>query len=94
MRAIRPDATGDITPGDPGQTNASIVWAHGRKGNYMQTPIVVGDLLFASNDMGILTCFDAKTGKVHFSERLSQRGQGFAASPVSDGNIIRPCTPM
>ncbi len=88
MRAIRPDATGDITPGDPGQTNASIAWAHARRGNYMQTPIVVGDLLFACNDGGILTCFDAKTGGVKYSERLSTQGQGFSASPVSDGRHL------
>jgi hypothetical protein len=88
IRAIRPEATGDITPADPGSTNAHIAWAHGRKGNYMQTPIVVGDLLFACNDLGILTCFDAKSGTIHFSERLSQRGQGFTASPVSDGRHL------
>ncbi len=88
IRAIRPQATGDITPEDPGRTNAHIAWAHGRKGNYMQTPIVVGDLLFACNDLGILTCFDAKSGAIHFSERLSQRGQGFTASPVSDGRHL------
>ncbi len=88
IRAIRPEATGDITSEDPGSTNAHIAWAHGRKGNYMQTPIVVGDLLFACNDLGILTCFDAKSGTIHFSERLSQRGQGFTASPVSDGRHL------
>lgn len=55
IRAIRPEATGDITPEDPGSTNAYIAWAHGRKGSYMQTPIVVGNLLFACNDLGILT---------------------------------------
>ena len=88
LRAIRPDATGNITPGDPGQTNASIVWAHGRKGNYMQTPIVVGDLLFACNDLGVVTCLDARTGEVKFSERLSTQGQGFTASPVSDGRHL------
>lgn len=88
MRAIRPEATGDITPEDPDKTNASIAWAQGRKGNYMQTPLVVGDLLFGCNDYGILTCFDSKTGTVHFSERLSRRSQGFTASPVSDGKHL------
>ncbi len=88
MRAIRPEATGDITPADPDKTNASIAWAQGRKGNYMQTPIVAGDLLFGCSDAGILTCFDAKTGDVHFSERLSRTGQGFTASPVSDGQHL------
>ena len=33
MRAVRPDAAGDITPTDPGQTNSAIVWAHARGGN-------------------------------------------------------------
>ncbi len=88
LRAIRPEATGDITPEDPGATNASISWAHGRRGNYMQTPLVTGGLLFACNDSGILTCLDAQTGSVHFSERLSRRGQGFTASPVSDGRHL------
>lgn len=88
IRAIRPEATGEITPEDPGKTNASIAWAHGRQGSYMQTPIVVSNLLFACNDMGILSCFDALTGTLHFSERLSQRSQGFTASPVSDGRHL------
>lgn len=88
MRAIHPDAKGDITPEDPGKTNRFIAWAHGRQGNYMQTPIIVGDLLYGCHDNGILTCFDARTGQVHFSERLSQQGQGFTASPVSDGRHL------
>lgn len=88
MRAIRPNAIGNITPEDPGKTNRFIVWAHGRRGNYMQTPLVVGDLLYGCNDNGILTCLDARTGQVHFSERLTLNGQGFTASPVSDGRHL------
>lgn len=89
MRAIRPDATGDITPpdADPGRTNAAIAWAHPRQGSYMQTPIVVGDLLWGCLDNGVLTCFDAKTGGIRYSERLPQ-GQGYTASPVSDGRHL------
>ena len=88
MRAIRVDAAGDITPKDPGQTNSAIVWAQSRKGNYMQTPIVVGDLLFGCLDNGAVTCFDAKTGTIKYSERLAAAGQGFSASPVSDGRHL------
>jgi len=88
LRALRPEATGVVTPEDPGKTNAFIVWAHGRQGNYMQTPLVAGDRLYACNDMGILTCVDARTGRIHFSERISRRSQGFTASPVSDGTHL------
>ena len=88
MRAIRLDAKGDITPADVGATNASIVWAHARQGNYMQTPIIVGNKLYGCFDNGVLTCFDAKTGAISYSERIGSGGEGFTASPVSDGRHL------
>ncbi len=88
IRAIRPDAAGDITPADPGATNDFIAWAHARQGNYMQTPIVVGDSIFACLDSGIVTSFDARSGAIHYTERLSRAGEGFTASPVSDGRNL------
>ena len=88
MMAIRLEAMGDITPEEIGQTNAAIAWAHPREGNYMQTPILIGDFLFSCTDNGIVSCFDAKSGKIEFSERLTSGGQGFTASPVSDGRHI------
>lgn len=83
MRAIRVDATGDITPSDIGATNAAIAWVHPRQGNYMQTPIVVSNLLYACFDVGLLTCFDARDGRIRYSERLATGNQGFTASPVA-----------
>lgn len=88
MRAIRPDATGDITPAVATATNAAIVWVHPRQGNYMQTPIAVGNRIYGCTDAGILTCFDAQSGKILFSDRISDGAQGFTASPVSDGRHL------
>jgi outer membrane protein assembly factor BamB len=88
MRAIRPDASGDITPPDPAQTNAAIAWVHPRQGNYMQTPIAVGDWVFACVDFGVVTCFNGSTGKIEYSERLPGGAQGYTASPVSDGRHL------
>ncbi len=89
LRAIRSDATGDVTPPELERTNAAIAWVHGRQGNYLQTPIVVGDLLFGCTDYGLVTCFEARTGQIHFSERLRGRPQGFTASPVAaDGKLF------
>jgi len=91
MRAIRLEATGDITPPDVGERNDSIAWVQARQGNYMQTPLLAGDLLFGCFDNGILTCFNAKSGEIHYSERLGKGAQGFTASPVSDGrNLFIP----
>jgi len=88
MRAISPAAEGDITMPDPAGTNAGIVWVHPRQGNYMQTPIAVDGRIYASTDGGVVTCFDGKTGKIRFSERIGDGKQGFTASPVSDGKHI------
>jgi outer membrane protein assembly factor BamB len=88
IRAIRPEAEGDITPADPAGTNAGIAWVHPRQGSYMQTPIAVGDWVFACTDNGQLTCFEAKTGKILYSQRLAGGGQGYSASPVSDGRHL------
>ena len=87
LRAIRPNATGNLAPPESGQTNAAIAWGYLREGNYMQTPIVVGDLLWGCTDYGVLTCFDAVTGQIRYSERLNG-AQGYTASPVSDGRNL------
>jgi outer membrane protein assembly factor BamB len=47
--------------------------------------IVVGDELYYVSDAGIATCTDARTGQVHWSERL---GGNMSASPVAaEGRI-------
>jgi len=86
MRAIRLDATGDLT--SKGATNTGVAWEQQHKGNYMQTPIVVGELLYGCVDNGIVTCFEARTGEVRYSERLGNGSEGFTASPVSDGHNL------
>jgi outer membrane protein assembly factor BamB len=88
LQAIRLDAKGDITAPELGATNQFIAWSHARKGNYMQTPIVVGSLLFACWDNGIVLCLDARTGRIHYEERVRSGGDGFTASPVSDGRHL------
>ncbi len=85
--AIKPTAEGDISLGPDETKNSFIEWAHLRTGNYMQTPLIYGDLLYACRDSGILACYDAKTGEKKYRERLED-GVGFTASPVAgDGKI-------
>jgi outer membrane protein assembly factor BamB len=88
LRAVRLDARGDITPPSLEVTNAAVVWCHPRLGSYMQTPIVVGANLWSCDWYGILSCLDARTGKLHYSERLGRGGQGFTASPVAAGDRL------
>jgi outer membrane protein assembly factor BamB len=88
MTAIRLGASGDITPPEVGATNAHIAWSQPRGGNYMQTPLVVGNLLYGCNDAGVLSCWDARTGRSFYKERVGGGGQGFTPSIVAaDGKI-------
>ena len=86
--AIRANAEGDITLDTNQTTNRFIAWSIRRGGNYMQTPIVVGDHLFGCKDNGVVSCYTASTGEKHFEERLATGRTGFTASPVADADKI------
>ncbi len=60
-----------------------MVWSQLRRGNYMQTPVVFGDELYCCNDGGILSVYDARTGELHYRERLGEGRGGFTGSGVA-----------
>lgn len=88
IRAIRLNATTDITSSHSAGTNDGVVWVQPRLGNYMQTPILTGENLYACQDTGLLTCFDPQSGAVRYSERLGTGNEGFTSSPISDGRNL------
>ena len=62
-----------------------VVWKYGRSVSLTPSFLLVGDELYMISDNGIATCFDAKSGKVHWQQRLSGT---FSASPTfADGRI-------
>jgi outer membrane protein assembly factor BamB len=87
IRAIRLDAKGDITPSSLDATNKAIVWTHRRGGDYLQTPVVVKNLVWGAL-YGVITCFDVDTGQVQYSERIGAGNDGFTASPVAAGDKL------
>jgi outer membrane protein assembly factor BamB len=58
-------------------------WSDLRRGNYMQTPLVLGEFLYACKDNGVLTCFEAGSGEVVYEQRLGDGVSGFTSSPVA-----------
>lgn len=63
-------------------------WSDLRRGTYMQTPLVLGEFLYACRDNGVLTCFDAAGGEVVYEQRLGDGISGFTSSPVAaDGKL-------
>ncbi|MHC4780891.1 MAG: outer membrane protein assembly factor BamB family protein, partial [Planctomycetota bacterium] len=86
--AVKFSALGDVSLKEGETSNDHVAWSIRRGGNYMQTPIVYGDHIFACRDSGVLSCFVAATGEKLFSERIGSRGEGFTASPVgADGKL-------
>jgi len=54
----------------------------------MQTPLVYGGLLYNCRDNGVLSVYDAKSGRRLYQQRLGEGGSGFTASPVAaDGKV-------
>ncbi len=77
--AIQLGHTGDLT----GNTNA-IRWNYNKNMPYVPSPLLVGGFLYTvtlNNPM--LSCFDARTGKVYFEGQRLEGLFGIYASPVS-----------
>jgi outer membrane protein assembly factor BamB len=85
--AIKPGATGDITP-KSGQTQTEfIAWSMNRGGPYIPTPVIYKDQLYVLGINGVLTTYDVRTGQRVYQQRLGGGGS-FSASPVAaDGKI-------
>lgn len=80
IMAIDPRGAGNITGTD------RIRWHHERNGvSYVPSPVAANGCFFIVSDNGIATCFDARSGKVEWQERLNG---GHSASLVAgDGHI-------
>jgi outer membrane protein assembly factor BamB len=79
LKAIRPSgAKGDVT-------NTHLAWEWNKAVPNTPSMLVVCDELYFVSDGGIASCADARTGKIHWTERL---GGNFSASPmVAEGRI-------
>jgi outer membrane protein assembly factor BamB len=85
--AIRPGASGDITPEEGTRTNEFVAWSSDRDGSYITTPIVYGDYLYTCQNNGVLACFRARTGERVYRQRVAA-GTAFSASPIAaDGRL-------
>lgn len=69
-----------------GVDQPSIVWRYNRGVPQVPSPLLVGDeLYFVSDQGGVVTCLDAKTGQERWRERLD--GKHCASPLYADGRI-------
>lgn len=82
VKAIRLGRSGDLTGTD------AVAWTATRGAPHVSSPLLHGDELYAADDKGILTCFDAKTGKPRFERTRIPGISALFASPVAaEGKI-------
>jgi len=78
LLALKLEGSGDVT-------SSNTSWTLKKGAPHTPTPLLVGDELYLLADNGIFTCVDAKSGSVHWSQRLTG---GYSASPIAaDGKI-------
>jgi outer membrane protein assembly factor BamB len=78
LMAIKPDGAGDVTA-------THVVWRFARGVPNKPSVLLVGDLIFMINDVGIASCVEAKTGTLVWQSRI---GGTFSASPIyAEGRI-------
>lgn len=87
--AIKPGATGDITPEGEFTDSEFIAWYQGKSSPYNPSQIVYGDYLYTLYDQGFLTCHDAKTGVEVYGKKRFSPGGSFTSSPWAyNGHIF------
>lgn len=76
--AVRPDGKGDVT-------DTHVAWTLKKGAPNTPSLLLVGEELYMVSDGGIASCVDAKTGRVHWQERI---GGNYSASPIHAGGRI------
>ena len=77
LYAVSPKGLGDVT-------NSHLKWHAKRNGGRdLPSPAMLNDLVLVTSMSGVITCYDAKSGKTHWIDRL----QGaFSGSPIVSDN--------
>ena len=69
VMAIDPTGTGDVT-------KTKIVWSKKNDGGYVPSPVAAAGKAFVVTDEGLGSCWDLKTGELHWKERLGRHHSG------------------
>lgn len=79
VMAIDPSGTGNVT-------KSHVLWSKQKEGGYVPSPVAHAGKLFLVDDRGVASCWDVKTGKQFWKERLSGKGH-HASGVAADGRV-------
>ncbi len=78
LLAIRPDGHGDVS-------DTHVAWRASKGAPLAPALLALGDELYAVNNAGLATCWDAQTGHVHWQEKIG--GTHSAAPLAANGRL-------
>jgi outer membrane protein assembly factor BamB len=88
LLAVRPGKPGEVidaNAAEPPKTQLQVVWKTKRNVPKKPSLVLLEDLLYGIDDNGVATCWEAKTGKVVWNERV---GGNYSAAPIAaEGRI-------
>ncbi len=76
LLAIRLGKEGDLTGTD------AVLWSETRGLSYTPSPVLFDGKLYTLTDNGMMSCFDAKTGKPYYHQQRLPKPYNFKASPI------------
>lgn len=79
--ALRPGGAGDITA-------SHVAWTIDKHLPYISSPLCYQGNVYAMQNGGLLSCYDAATGTVHYqAERVGAQGDYYSSAVAADGRI-------
>jgi outer membrane protein assembly factor BamB len=79
VMAIKPDGSGNVS-------KTHVLWSSPKEGGYVPSPVAHDGKLLLVDDGGLASCWDVRSGKRYWKERLSGKGH-HASAVVADGNV-------
>lgn len=76
LLAIKLGREGDLTGTD------AVLWSETRGLSYTPSPVLFDGKLYTLTDNGMISCFDAKTGKPYYHQQRLPKAYNFKSSPV------------
>jgi outer membrane protein assembly factor BamB len=79
--ALKPGAKGDISLPKDKTSNEFVIWSQPRSGTYLPSSLAYNGAVYSLTETGILSRFDAKTGKQTYKTRIDPAATAFTTSP-------------
>jgi outer membrane protein assembly factor BamB len=77
--AIKPTGSGHLS-------DDAIAWRTNKSPSYVPSPILCGEHFLIVSDIGVASCYHAKTGELNWTGRIG--GKHFSASLVTAGGLV------